>query len=403
MDYSEKDFLGRPPRWLTRVGISLVGGILGIILLASFAISYSDVLDANIEVMPIEPPVLVKANRSGHISEFFVRPGDSVAPGDVIAKLNTVADYADVMAIKQAVMKRTIPEELGFGKPVSIGFLQEAYSEYIKAFYGIRTVERFYGNNIGNLLNDKIRDKTGKAFSDIYNGLQTAKRNNALIGRNHSRMETLYDKGVISKAELEKSQLEYNRSFQEINRLSSEYSKNSYSTNEKFDSHVANMEVTSLKVLSEIAIWEERNVFTSPVNGKVFFLDVWSPFQSVEDGEDLFGVSPDVESPLMGIVKIPIHNSGKVKVGQRVIIKLNSFPYEEWGALEGVLTEISTVPKRSDDLYYPAYVKIEIPANKLGTALAGKGKLSGHCDIVLKESTLFSKLFIGFRRTLDNN
>ncbi|HET8735830.1 MAG TPA: HlyD family efflux transporter periplasmic adaptor subunit [Pricia sp.] len=399
MDYSEKDFLGRPPGWLTRVGIALVGGILCNILLASFAISYSDVLEAHIEVMSVKPPVLVKTNRSGQISEFFAKPGDTVASGDVIAKLNTVADYADVMAIKQAVMKRTIPEELGFGKPTSIGLVQEAYSEYIKAFYGIRTVERFYGDDIGNLLDDKIRDTKGKAFSDIYNGLQTAKKNNTLIGRNHSRMETLYDKGVISKAELEKSQLEYNRSFQEINRLSSEYSKNSYSTSEKFDSHVADMEVASIKVLSEIAIWEEQNVFTSPVNGKVFFLDVWSPFQSVEEGEDLFGVSPDVESPLMGIVKIPIHNSGKVKVGQRVIIKLNSFPYEEWGALEGVLTEISTVPKRSDELHYPAYVKIESPGNKLGTALSGKEMLTGRCDIVLKESTLFSKLFIGFRRT----
>ena len=403
MDFDSNTFLGRPPGWLTRIGITMVAVILFIILLASFVISYSDVLEAEIEIMPINSPVLLKTSRAGQISEFFVNPGDSVVSGDIIAKLNTVADYVDIMAIKEAVTKQTLPEELGFGKPTSIGSLQEAYSEYIKAFYGIRTIERFYDDDIENLLNNKIRDTEDRAFSDVYHKLQTAKRNNTLISQNHTRMEILYNKGVISKAELEKSQLEYNKSFQEINQLSSDHSKDSYSTNEKFEGHVAAMEITSMKVLSEISIWEERNVFISPASGKVFFLDVWSPFQSVEEGEELFGISPYAESPFMGIVRIPIHNSGKVRAGQRVIIKLHSFPYEEWGSLEGVLMDIPTSPKRFDKLYYPAYVKIDSSENNLKTSLSGKGSLSGYCDIILEENTLFTKLFIVLRKNFNNN
>ena len=403
MEYDGNDFLGRPPGWLTRIGITMVASIIFIIFLASFVISYSDVLEAEIEVMPIAPPVLIKTKQNGQISQFFVDPGDSVVSGDVIAKLKTVASYDDIMAIKEAVTKQTIPEELGLAKPVSIGSLQGVYSEYLEAYYGVRTVEKFYGTNIINLLDNKLREAEDNAFSKIYNRFQTAKKNNEIIGQNHFRMKTLYDKGVISKAELEQSQLEYNKSLQEVNQLSSDYSKDSYSTSEKFEGRVADMEITMMKVLSEISVWEEQHVFTSPINGKVFFLDVWSPFQSVEEGEELFGVLPEVKSALMGIVKIPIHNSGKVRTGQRVIIKLNSFPYEEWGALEGILTEISTSPKGSDNPYYPAYVKIDSTDNKLNSALARRGNLSGYCDIILEENTLFNKLFIGLRKTFKSH
>ncbi len=402
MDFNSNDFLGKPPGWLTKIGITIISGILCITFITSFFISYSDVLEAAIEVVPVTPPVLIKSKRDGQISKFFVKPGDSVVSGDAVAKLKTVAEYGDIMAIKEAVSQKTLPEELGLPKPTSIGSLQGTYSEYLGAYYGVRTIEKFYNNKIVNLLDDKIRESEGNAFSDVYNRLQTAKINNGIISLNHARMKILYEKGVISKAELEKSQLEYNKSLQEVNQLSSDYSKDSYSTNEKFESHVAAMEITSMKVLSEISIWEDRNIFTSPVNGMVFFLDVWSPFQSVKEGEELFGITPHVKSPLMGILRIPVHNSGKVHAGQKVIIKLHSFPYAEWGSLDGVLTDISSSPKGSQVPYYAAYVKIDSSANKLNTALSGKGSLSGYCDIILRENTLFKKLFIGFKETFDN-
>jgi len=402
MDSNSNDILGRPPSWLTRIGIGILSGILTIVFLASLVISYSDVVEAEIEVMPVNPPILLKAKRSGQISEFFVRAGDMVHSGDTIAKLKTVANYSDIVAIKQAIINRTIPEELGLIKPTSIGSLQMVYSEYLKAFYGIRTIETFYDNNIDNLLDNNMRETQGRAFSDVLNRLRTAKRNNSIISRNHSRMKTLYSKGVISKAELENSQLEYNKSLQEVNQLSSEYSKDSYSKNEKFEGSVVDMEITSLKVLSEISLWEDQNVFISPINGRVFFMDVWSPFQSVEKDEELFGVSPVAESPLMGIAKIPIRNSGKVGVGQKVIIKLHSFPYEEWGALEGYITDISQTPKQSDDSNYIAHVKIDSSNNSLASSISDKGNLSGYCDIILKENTLFRKLFIGIKKTFNN-
>jgi len=196
--------------------------------------------------------------------------------------------------------------------------------------------------------------------------------------------------------------LEYNRSLQEVNRLRSDYTTDTYRTNEKFKGRFTEMEIASIKVLSEIALWEEKNLVVSPVYGKVSFFDVRSPYQWVDDGEDIFQVLPDQESPLIGILKVPIRNAGNVREGQKVMIKLHSFPFEEWGILEGVITEISVSPKRADGPYYPAYVQIDSKVNALKSRMSGKGTLSGRCEIVLEQNTLFKKLFMGLRKNLND-
>ncbi|MGB7395720.1 MAG: HlyD family efflux transporter periplasmic adaptor subunit [Pricia sp.] len=402
MEFDKKDFLGRPPGKLTSIGIQLVAGILGIVFFASLIIGYRDVLEAQIEVRPTSPPIILKTKRVGQIAEFLVYPGDSVYSGQILAEFDTSAKHNDLRAVKMAVAQRSTPEELGYAKPVSIASLHGAYSEYLDAYHSVKTIEKFYGSTMANLMDDSVRALRNDAFSNIFKRLQTAKHTNDLVARNHSRMETLYEKRVISKSELEESQLKYNRSRQEVDQLNSDYVTDTYLTNEKFEGRFTQMEIASMRVLSEIALWEEKNLVISPVDGRVSFLDVRSQYQWVEEGEELFQILPNKKSTPVGILKIPIHNAGNIRIGQKVIIKLHSFPFEEWGILEGTLTEISASPKKTDDLYYPAYVSIDSTANNLKGKLSGKGTLSGHCDIVLEETTLFEKLFMGLRKNFDN-
>lgn len=162
------------------------------------------------------------------------------------------------------------------------------------------------------------------------------------------------------------------------------------------------MQCGAYRDMAEILLWEEKNLLVSPVSGRVFFLDVRTPYQWVDQEEEIFGVLQDRKSSLIGIVKIPIHNAGNVRVGQQVIIKLHSFPFEEWGILKGIITEISASPKKADEPYYPAHVKIDSTANNLNGRISGKGTLSGPCDIILEESTIFKKFFISLRKTIDN-
>ncbi|WP_409012461.1 HlyD family efflux transporter periplasmic adaptor subunit [Dyadobacter sp. 50-39] len=45
-------------------------------------------------------------------------------------------------------------------------------------------------------------------------------------------------------------------------------------------------------------------------------------------------------------MKLSQGSLGKVKEGQKVLVKLDGYPYQEFGSIEGILSKISTTPGR---------------------------------------------------------
>ncbi len=56
-------------------------------------------------------------------------------------------------------------------------------------------------------------------------------------------------------------------------------------------------------------------------------------------------IVPPQTDKIIGRLLLPIAGSGKVKPGQRVILKLDSYPYYEFGTLRGLVVSKSLVPK----------------------------------------------------------
>lgn len=89
--------------------------------------------------------------------------------------------------------------------------------------------------------------------------------------------------------------------------------------------------------------------------------------------------------------QFPIQNSGKVKPNQKINIKLENYPYTEFGLLQGKLISISKVPNNSfystdillDKGFTTSYNK-ELPAGK---------SLNGVGEILTDDYSLFLRLF----------
>ena len=91
---------------------------------------------------------------------------------------------------------------------------------------------------------------------------------------------------------------------------------------------------------------------------------------------------------------VPLAGAGKVEVGQRVNIKLDNYPYMEFGLLEGEVSNISMVPVASEDGgYYTAEIvltqklitnyKKELPFNQ---------EMQGVAEIITKDRRLIERL-----------
>ena len=82
----------------------------------------------------------------------------------------------------------------------------------------------------------------------------------------------------------------------------------------------------------------------------------------------------------------------KIKSGQRVIIKLYDFPYQEFGVLEGQVQEITSVKDEKGDYI----INITIPKSlktSYNKNLAFNKELKGNAEIITQNLRLIEKFF----------
>src|SRR5262249_10104333 len=81
---------------------------------------------------------------------------------------------------------------------------------------------------------------------------------------------------------------------------------------------------------TSISQCEETHVLKAPIGGKVTFFAFRSENQFVKSDEEVMTVVPDAEDNLVGKVSMTLENSGKVKDGNKVLIRLQNYPYREF-------------------------------------------------------------------------
>ena len=88
---------------------------------------------------------------------------------------------------------------------------------------------------------------------------------------------------------------------------------------------------------------------------------------------------------------VPLYGSGKVKKGQTVNIKLEGFPYQEFGMLIGKVENISLTPRNN---FYHVEVSL---TNGLTTSynkkLEFKNEMSGVAEIITEDLRVIERLF----------
>src|SRR5262249_20993073 len=96
---------------------------------------------------------------------------------------------------------------------------------------------------------------------------------------------------------------------------------------------------------SHLAVWERMYVLRAPIDGQVSLFRFWSNHQFVRSGDEVFTIVPEATQKPFGKLLFPIANSGKIKLGQPVFIRLDNYQFEEYGLLRGVVRSISPVPR----------------------------------------------------------
>ena len=151
------------------------------------------------------------------------------------------------------------------------------------------------------------------------------------------------------------------------------------------ETELSNSVAQLMNLLSE---WERGYLPTAPVDGKVAFMQLWKEGQYVNVGETMFVVVPDGESEFVGKALLPMQGSGKVRVGQRAVIRLAGFPEQAYGRMEGQVASVSPVPDEEGN--YIVEITLTRMLDKQPPVLK---VMSGTAEIIIREQSLLERLF----------
>ncbi len=404
-----QEILGRPPKWIVRVGISIIFVVVAGLFVGSYFLKYPDILPATITVTTENLPAGVMAMTTGKIDTIAVTEKQLVREGDLLAIVRNPARYEDVMAVKRMLEESdTLVVETHGRASLQLGEIQSAFTAFDNALTDYRHfVEMDYHNRKIKVIQKQISAQKSLLQKTI-NQLNISRKQLSAAQKLFEIDSTLYNKSALSlvdyqsarnsflqqQSSLESSKMSVDN--QQMSILQSEQSIFDLEQQRIDEEQQLTSALTTAKeqLAAQIRQWEQTYLLVAPCDGKVTFTKYWQKNQNVNAGEVLVTVVPDGDTQVMGKILLPQQGAGKVKVGQTVNVKLDNFPYLEYGMVKVCIRNISMVPIQVDENTKAYMLEVEFPENLVttyGKELTFSQEMTGTAEIITEDLRLLDK------------
>lgn len=406
-----QEILGTPPSWIVRWGITLIFAFVCILIALSFIINYPDFVSAKVLVTTKNPTEKVVARSSGQIESFFVQNGDSVAKNRKLAVIKNISNYGDLSLLMQIVDTINLVEN-GFQFPIeatsalTLGDIESSYLDFEKNYLEFTLLKELYPYE-NRLSGNKISlEEVRSQLSEQMEQKRILEEELNLKQMEYDRYEALFRKGVISQQEFESKGLDFLQAKKAMNNTVisiSQMREALSSANQEFRTTYINKELEHARTRKNLlhsfnslkkAIndWKYQYLLSASIDGVVSFNEYWGTNQQVMQGDVVFTILPKKRSDFVGRLTIASQNAGKINVGQKVLIKLDNFPYQQFGMLIGAVEHISISPDTQGN--YVVYITIKDGMKtSYNQEIDFRQEMLGTAEIITEDLSLAERLF----------
>lgn len=417
-----QEILTKVPHWMIRWGNVLFFVLIIMLLLISWLVKYPDIILSQATITTQIPPQKEYAQITGNFDAILVKDDQNVIKNQPLAILENTANYKDVFKLSKIIDTITVNSH-SFSFPMDslpLLFLGDIESQFAL----------FENNYIQYELNKQLQPFSNEAIANKYSiselnrrlqSLQTQRDINKteldFNKKDLDRQKSLFAKGVISAQDYERKQLEYAQAERNYKNFEASISQiresisTAHMTSRGTEINRVKEEMTLLKTVIQsfnqlkkaIRDWERLYVLKSNIKGKVSFLNYWNKNQTVNQGDLVFTIIPSDNSSFIAKLRTPSQNSGKIKKGQKVNIKLENYPDSEFGVLNGTVDHISVIPITNADKEIFYFVDVKLP-QKLITSynkeIDFKQEMRGSAEIITEDLRLIERFFYQFKDVL---
>jgi multidrug resistance efflux pump len=402
--------IGSPPGWMLRWGMTALLLVFALLLAISWFVQYPDVVEAPAVLTTENPPIRLAAGASAKISELKVKNGQTVQAGDLLAVLDNPARHGDVLRLEDFLENLTANESqdllsVNLPEGLQLGSLQAGFAKFSQSF---RDLQYFLKQDINYLKVSNLR----KQIAEIMALNQSLVRQEnilagevALTRKSAERDSILFSKNSLSLLEYEQSQAAWLRSRRELEALRSGTAQNNLRIrqmeaqildlqqlqSDNKSGRMLTFQANLQRLQGDIAAWKQSWLLVAPIGGEVALTKAWSEQQFVREGEEVLTIVPlESSGMVMARALLAYEGSGKVKPGMPAHIRLDGYPYQEFGVLNGEVERIAAVPGEQG-----YEVAVSVPGDlktSYGRAIPFRQEMQGTARIVTEERSLLTRI-----------
>ena len=401
-----------PTYWVKWVALC-VGVLMGILILLGFLIQYPDTVDGQISVTGNIAPVRLVANSNGRIY-LLARDKSVVEKGSVISYIESGANYKHILLtevlLKEIDLSKT--DRIVLPDTLILGDVSSAYNSFVLSFMQYK---RIATSDIYETMQRNLRDQITSDEAVIANVdrelrlkkqvLETSKnqlsKDSVLLSikgiseqdyqRQHATHLSLQEAELSLQSNRLMKQSEINRNKLEIQRIRLEESEN-------HEKAISEYLTRKNELSNAVNLWKERYLQYAPIDGELEYLGFWRDNSFIQSGQELFSIIPD-KNNILGEVMIPSFGAGKVEAGQTANVKINNYPYDEYGLLKGTVKSVSRITNKvqtqngTGDAYLVVVSFPDGTITNFGKQLPLDFESKGTAEIITKRKRLIERLF----------
>lgn len=410
--------LKRRLSFMLRYGMSFLFFLGLLVLLGLYFVKAPDTLEGKFVLSSSNPPKSLLAKVNGRIIKKNVSDLSKVNAGDVLLILESVADANGIFALEdslqfvQALIDSNCLDSLRYIETYNqpyLGEIQQTYEQFKKS-----NNELYLALTSGQYLQEKsiINNRLyhlQQTRNNLLNQKSIYEREYALANESWQADSTLNQQRSITKTELRNTESAKLQRKLSISNFQQNLINNENTINDieqqllVLEKNIAQQKGAFLQsyALLKTALldWKSKYLLIAPFSGTISLHKNIYEGLNLMAGEPILYLIPSNSAWLCEIL-IAQQNFGKINIGQRSVLKFDSYNFEEFGITEGIVQSVSATPQEvktnegSQNLYL---VQVAIDSSlqtSYHKTIQARFGLTGTANIILDDKNLLEKLFL---------
>lgn len=354
-DLSEStiEFLGSLHPFFSRALIYILLLFIAISIAWAWYGQVDIVATAPFRLVPLGKVQNIQAPRSGEIQEIAIHSGDQIAEGQILFRLRSQETLNEFRELEQAEiafkkaefdLQQTLPQKRILAK--------ETISALEHRVRVMQTAMQTYREALGN------HTETSQP-PDIEIEIQFRSAEVEHLKQQYEQKQKLYEKRLISLAALNEAKVRYLSALAELPARMAEINRYEVSlkdlkrqilearleierTRANFQNayDIAEIRLKQAKQAVNRSVDADIDLILAPEPGIVTQVLVNTPGQVVNKGQTLLTIAP-ASTPIVAEALILNKDVGLLSSGQKVKLKFEAFPFQDYGIQHGYLRQIS--------------------------------------------------------------